>query len=539
MSVALSGGGHRASAWGLGTLYGLVRVRQAEHAKADGVVISTATIASVSGGSVTNGVLAKSLHDRGADFDDVPAADFRTALHDLVGTIATEGLIPAHGPHRTKRYVVTLAVSCALLVALFTAFLVGVLTVARGRPEWQIGIPVYLGAGALVGGALAARRRQWWFVPAALLIAVVGVVTHVAIGDTHGRAALTTLLVLMVGVSAAGYLFVVLLSRRGSELERTLDRVHFDGQRLVDLRDASTLHVFCATELQSGHQAFFTRDLVFEHDAGEGDPGDLRLATVVRASASLPIAFPPVEIELADAKVTLARSWPAAGAPDTAVDRLVLADGGVYDNMADEWEYGYLDRILESDRLPDTGRRDPRLANDGKVNFLVMANAGKNMSWRGLPHTRSRVRREMRGLARDQHIEYDETTTQRRRAILRLFGQAEQTGTGLVGIIASPVTSPLEICTAFDGDQGRAARVAECRAALQAQGEHWDELALRNTNVKTTLERIGPECTIDLLLHAATLVGISCYLVHGLGTLDLVTRAEIEAWVQSAVDAPR
>ena len=36
MSVALSGGGHRASAWGLGALYGLLSMRDAEAAKPDG-----------------------------------------------------------------------------------------------------------------------------------------------------------------------------------------------------------------------------------------------------------------------------------------------------------------------------------------------------------------------------------------------------------------------------------------------------------------------------------------------------------------------
>ncbi len=73
MSVALSGGGHRASAWGLGALYGLLSMRDAEAAKPDGVPIEVTAIASVSGGSLTNGVVAQELHREASDSRRLPS----------------------------------------------------------------------------------------------------------------------------------------------------------------------------------------------------------------------------------------------------------------------------------------------------------------------------------------------------------------------------------------------------------------------------------------------------------------------------------
>src|SRR5262245_42133566 len=93
VSVALSGGGHRASAWGIGALYGLLKTRDAERDKgADARPFEFTSVASVSGGSITNGVVA-----RETDLGTVSADGFRTALGPLIETVATKGLIPARG----------------------------------------------------------------------------------------------------------------------------------------------------------------------------------------------------------------------------------------------------------------------------------------------------------------------------------------------------------------------------------------------------------------------------------------------------------
>ena len=184
----------------------------------------------------------------------------------------------------------------------------------------------------------------------------------------------------------------------------------------------------------------------------------------------------------------------------------MLTDGGVYDNMGDEWEYGYPERAVESAILPPSGA----------ANFLVVANAGKDIGWQSLGRA-GLLWRELRGLKRDVDVVYDVSTSQRRRTLLRLFREAEQAGVGLVGVIAHMPTTPLDVCAAFTGQADRGARADETRIVLNNMHEHWSALASSNADVPTTLGALSVETTVDLVLHAAALVTVSGYVVHGLG----------------------
>ncbi len=521
MSVALSGGGHRASAWGLGALYGILKMRDAEAAKAHGVPIRATAVASVSGGSLTNGVVASELHARGVGIADVDIDEFRRVTEALLATVATKGLIPAKG--RTSKYVAALVVVVVVALAALVATVVAVFTTSRGTPGFAVLLPVWLGAGALLGLVVVGAFRLWWSFIAVLFVAAAGAVTWGVLGDTHGDAAWIAVVALVVGAVVLGLLVLVPASRRGRVLERVLERFHFHGAPLADVRAGGTRHVFCATELQSGHQCFLSPELVTEWNAGEGGPGGIRLATAVRASAALPLGFPPVDLELAALDVHLTRPWNPQGRPRVPVPRLVLADGGVYDNMGDEWEYGYPERAKESAVLPP----------DGAANFLVVANAGKDLGWQTFRRV-GRLWREVRGLKRDLDVVYDVTTSQRRRTLLRLFREAEEAGVGLVGVIAHIPTSPLDVCAAFTGDPQRGERAEEARIALNNMHEHWAEIASRNSNVRTTLGAISVATTVELILQAAALVTVSCYVVHGLGEAQPPTRDEIRAWVEGS-----
>ena len=196
------------------------------------------------------------------------------------------------------------------------------------------------------------------------------------------------------------------------------------------------------------------------------------------------------------------------------VRSLVLTDGGVYDNMADEWEYGF----------PERAERSDFLAPSAAANFLVVGNTGKDIGWQALGHA-GLVWREVRAILRDVDVVYDVSTSQRRRTLLRLFREAERAGVGLVGVIAHMPTSPLDVCAAFTADPHRGARAEECRIALNNMREHWADIATRNGNVPTTLSGISVDTTVDLLLHAAALVTVSCYVVHGLGQAQPPTHA--------------
>ncbi len=521
ISIALSGGGHRAAAWALGTLYGLLAMRDAEARKdGGGVPIEFTAVASVSGGSLTNGVLATGLADLGVDLDDVTLDDFRRVTGRLLTTVATTGLIPAKGP--TRRYLTGALAVLTLTVAAAVATVVAVCTAARGTPGLAWLLPLWLGIGALVGIGLAVAVRHVGAFVAVLVVAAAGALTWEYVGDSHGDAAWIAVLALLVGTVVLLLVLVVVIAARGRVFERALDAVLFRGRRLGDVHAPDTRHVICATELQSGHQCFLAPELVTEWNAGEGAPGDLRLSTAVRASAALPLAFPPVELDLTRLGVHLARPWRPKGDPKVPVAKLVLTDGGVYDNMGDEWEYGYPERALESAILPPSGA----------ANFLVVANAGKDIGWQSLGRA-GLLWRELRGLKRDVDVVYDVSTSQRRRTLLRLFREAEQAGVGLVGVIAHMPTTPLDVCAAFTGQADRGARADETRILLNNMHEHWSALASSNADVPTTLGALSVETTVDLVLHAAALVTVSGYVVHGLGTAQPPTRAEVRAWVEA------
>jgi hypothetical protein len=65
--------------------------------------------------------------------------------------------------------------------------------------------------------------------------------------------------------------------------------------RDLHLRDipAAPRHIFCATEMETGRHAYFSRDFIYSWGAGIGQPADLPLSTAVQVSANFPVAFPP------------------------------------------------------------------------------------------------------------------------------------------------------------------------------------------------------------------------------------------------------
>src|SRR5215469_15272269 len=102
IGVAMSGGGHRASAWALGAMFYLVHAGKYEE---------LATISSVSGGSITNGVLAH-------EFSGLTSVDderFARGVQHLIRNVADEGLF-FWGP-KTNAYVRTTLALAVLAVA--------------------------------------------------------------------------------------------------------------------------------------------------------------------------------------------------------------------------------------------------------------------------------------------------------------------------------------------------------------------------------------------------------------------------------------
>ncbi len=97
--------------------------------------------------------------------------------------------------------------------------------------------------------------------------------------------------------------------------------------------NVAPLFVFYATNMQTGRSFRFRQDFVADYRLGINDQADFPLATAVTASSAFPPIFSPVEIE------TNASDWrdeDFAGEPGLLKrlrEEIVLADGGIYDNM--------------------------------------------------------------------------------------------------------------------------------------------------------------------------------------------------------------
>ena len=279
LAVSLSGGGHRATLFVLGALMYLV------DAKANADVTS---IASVSGGSLTNGFVGQTLNFRETD-----GADFRKRVASPLATqIAKSGTLFA--PLFSKVYLLLLFAGALLVLAI----------PAIGPGPWYVRLLLFLVGLALWGWLFAARGRL-----------------------------------------CARAFRITLFSPNGRETT------------LADVKKKDLDHVICATEFRSAEQVYFSGDFVYSYALGYGEPARLSLARAVQASAAFPGGFPPATLPTNQHKFTGA-PLPAAGGPPEPPSEMVLTDGGVYDNMGEQWARNFVARIKRCPNL-DTGRTAP------------------------------------------------------------------------------------------------------------------------------------------------------------------------------------
>ena len=138
IGVAISGGGHRATAFGFGALLALV------DADANSHVLS---ISSVSGGSITNGVTAA-----GPDYGTVTAEAYEAHIRPTLNVVANVGLLLGFA-RATKWYVIRLA---ALVVVGAISLLSSLVVAWFGAKSLSVALLV-VGVLALVGAWLTFR----------------------------------------------------------------------------------------------------------------------------------------------------------------------------------------------------------------------------------------------------------------------------------------------------------------------------------------------------------------------------------------------
>ncbi len=439
IGVALSGGGHRATAFGLGVLLTLVDQQ---------LNLRVASISSVSGGSIANGIVMV-----GPDFGSVSPPEFERHIAAALATISDRGILLGGAP-ATRGYIRRLIASGIVTLIAFVAVAV-----------------------AVVG--------HWWAVAAiAAAVAIVG-----------------------------GFLAWRLFGRRSLHTERAIDS-ELLGNRSVSLADLRTTpgavhHVLCTTELQTGTSVYFSNRLVYGYGfSGSTAPVKIPLATAVQASACVPGAFAPRVLSLDEVGLT-------------GTGRIVLVDGGVYDNMADEWEYGYTSRKKS---WPSVADAQPRAAG-----LLLVANASGG--WNEIKPIKGRgVRLELAGVLRSKDVQYDVSTAHRRRALAAMFRDHDTKSPD--GAFAQVSASPYDVAEQFGTRPGwqvdaRSQRADEVRQFLDGQGytpAQWASIVRKTSGVPTTLAPLGRDTTAALLEHGYVLAMVNMYVLHGLGELRAIDR---------------
>jgi len=440
IGVALSGGGHRATVFGLGVLLSLVD---------QGLNERVMSISSVSGGSIANGIAMI-----GPDYGTVHTDEFESHLSASLSAISDRGVLLGGAP--ATRTFIRLLIGSIVATALL----------------WIVVVVAVIG--------------HWW------LLAIVAAVLAIIAGVVAWR----------------------LFRARSRRTQRAIDAELLGNKHvtLAGLRSSpmSVHHVLCTTELQTGTSFYFSNRMVYGYGfSGRAAPVELPLAIAVQASACVPGAFSPCTLSLTD-----------VGLPGPG--RLVLVDGGVYDNMADEWEYGFRGRSKSWPALAD--------AQADAASMLLIGNASGG--WNDLkPIKGGGLRLELAGALRSKDVQYDVSTAHRRRALAAVF-RDHDAGTA-DGVFAQITASPYGITDQFgnrpaDRVDDRCRRADEARIFLDQQGytpDMWSDVARRTSGVPTTLAPLGRETTAALLEHGYVLTMVNMYVMHGLGELRPIDRS--------------
>jgi Ca2+/Na+ antiporter len=450
VGVALSGGGHRATVFGLGALLAIADA---------GLCDRTISISSVSGGSIANGAVMV-----GPDFGLAPMSEIEAHIGRTVRSIAERGILQGGAP-ATRWYLGSFVASVVATVAMFLT-------------------------------AAVAGLAQW---PAVVAVALALFVVF-------------------------GSLSLWLFSRRSVAVERAIDTELLGDAHtslsVLQARDLSVHHVICTTELQGGTTFYFSNRLVYGWAfGGTTRPTSVPLSTAVQASACVPGAFRARGVDLGQLGLQPGSlTTDDHPAQDTVtVDRIVAVDGGVYDNMADGWEYGFADRAARWPALAD--------AQPAPARQLVVVNASSD--WNRLrPMPGGGVRFELDSLMRSKDVQYDVSTSHRRQALGDLFTSSPDADR-LDGVFVQIKDSPYRLVDKFAlrpgwtaGDKNRWAD--EARSFLDRYGvsaAEWSDKAAASSAVPTTLKPLGADVCASLLEHGYMLTTANLHVILGHGDM--------------------
>ena len=410
IAIALSGGGHRASLFGLGVLLYLTDAGRNRE------VVS---VSSVSGGSLTNAWIAQK-----GDYSNLTPEELESRIvRPFARRVAHVGTLWASWT--TWVYIVALAVGLGMVFAVWWL------------PVGFVWRKICFASGLVGCGLLAGLR---------------------------GR------------VCALAF-------------RRTLYSADGSPTLLREIERDNVQHVICATDVRAGHHVYFSGDFVCSYRLGWGSPAEFRLADAVQTSAAFPGGFPP--------RWLATKQHSFVGGAGATPRFMVLSDGGVYDNMAEQWPIGVRSRK----------RRWPTHSDElQEPNTLVVVDASGPMRWARVRRLRIPAIGEVFALLRVIRVLYDKTTSTRRISLVDRFDREARDGRGLEGALVMINRSPYwtagyfsELTESWPQRAKRAARVLEVLG--DKNRETWEHLAKENRSVTTTLSRLGPDVATNLLYH--------------------------------------
>jgi len=441
IGVALSGGGHRAGAWALGALLYLADA---------GLLDQVASIASVSGGSITNGYLAA----RAAPGERLAEVVARVAP-ELGKAYAREGTILRHEP-------------------------------------------------------LARRLRALMLFAGT---AAVALVATVALGVFAQSATMT----IALGCAAVAAVLALCVARtRGDVVVDAYAETVTEGKRLRDV-ESPVAHVFCATDVQFAEHVYMSQRFVYAARLGIARGHEATLAKAVAASAAFPGPFPAQSIPVG--AFSFVGTPPSAEKPRT---HLVLVDGGVYDNMGEQWFVGMGDRLERGGEAGAPLVDGLREAGAAEVDELWVVNASEAFPDEPMNGAR-RLLAEFPVLGRVVFALHDNSSSLRRKWLVEQFKANKPRGTLVhIGTKLGPKSKVSDIE----------------RGWLDAVGPS-GFASYKNAKVRTSLDGIGQETVANLMHHAYVLAAIqgSRHLGYSLPAAALAARTRFDRLARGEADA--
>jgi NTE family protein len=139
---------------------------------------------------------------------------------------------------------------------------------------------------------------------------------------------------------------VALPGRVSDRVADAYDRYLYHGATLQDMPDTPRF-VFNATNVQSGALWRFMKPYMRDYRVGEVRSPNIRISQAVAASSAFPPVLSPFEMRLDPASFTPNSGLDLQRKPFTS--RVILTDGGVYDNLGLETAWKSFETILVSD----------------------------------------------------------------------------------------------------------------------------------------------------------------------------------------------